>query len=59
MWVKKLATFCYVVGVFLLRKLKLISDNFELGKQRKENPFVVRQITRGQGVGGVVLECAG
>jgi hypothetical protein len=35
--VKKVATFCYVVGVFLLRKLNLISENFELGKQRKEN----------------------
>jgi hypothetical protein len=56
--VKKLATFCYVVGVFLIRKLKLVSKHFKLGKQRKVNPFVFRPITRGQGAGGVVLECA-
>jgi len=32
---KKLATFGYVVEVFLQRKFKLISENFKLVSQRK------------------------
>ena len=33
--------------VFLSRKLKLIVRNFDLVGQRKEIPFVVRPVTRG------------
>jgi len=42
---EELATFDYVVGAFLPRKFKFISENLKLVKRRKQKPFVVRPIT--------------
>jgi len=53
---KKLATLGYVVDVYLSRKFRLISKNFKLISQRKQNPFLVRPVTTGRVVGGVALE---
>jgi hypothetical protein len=46
--VERLATFDYVVGVFLPRKFKLIHANFKMVSQRKKTPFVARPFTRGK-----------
>jgi hypothetical protein len=48
--VKNLAAFDYVVGILLPLKCKLAVENFKLLSQSKENPFVVRPITRGKGI---------
>jgi len=56
---KKLAIFGYVVGVYITQKFRLISENFKLISQRKQNPFLVRPVTIWTVVGGVPLESEG
>ena len=46
--VDRLATFDYVVDVFLPRKFKLIYGNFKMVSQRKKTPFVARPFSRGK-----------
>lgn len=44
------------MDVLLSRKITFISEDFKLVRQRK---FIVRPVTIGKGVGGVVLKSEG
>lgn len=56
---KKLATFGYVDAIFIPRKSKLISKNYEIDQPTKVKRFRFPTSRSRDGVGGVALESEG
>ena len=57
--VKKLVTFCYVVGAFSYGNLRLFWKFLNWSANESKTLFVVRPVTIGKGVGGTALETEG